>query len=60
MMKFSFYCTEMLLRKIKYEWGEGLGRRGRVSANIERVLWAYFNQKEIPPMPPKEKGDGLR
>jgi len=49
----NFYCTEELFNWLQSQYGGEDGRAGRMSANIERILWAY--KKESTPTPPKEK-----
>ena len=52
-----FYCTDELANKLRSRWGQDRGRAGRLSANIERLLWRGL--EESTPKPPKEEIEAI-
>jgi hypothetical protein len=42
--RIEFYCTEELYNKIIDKFGGERGRAGKLSANIERLLWKVIDR----------------
>jgi len=55
MIRINFYCTEILAAWLKKKYGGDSGRAGRMSANIERMLWWQVRAEQEKENTPKEK-----
>lgn len=47
MSQFHFYCTSKLAAALREKFGSERGRCGKLSANIERLLWKSLKNDEV-------------